>query len=83
MKTYECKSKDGTIKEEKFSWFGYKLHLIVDAIYELPIGYEVTKASRPDNTVGGRLIENKKKEARKAEQEDRQLPSIRSLVRAA
>ena len=27
------------------TWFGYKLYLIVDAIYELPLGYKLTKAS--------------------------------------
>jgi hypothetical protein len=30
-------------------WFGYKLHLIVDAIYELPIAFKVTKASANDS----------------------------------
>jgi len=57
-KTYECEKKDGTLETKTVKWFGYKLHLVVDAVYELPIGYEVTKASRPDNIVGGRLIEN-------------------------
>jgi hypothetical protein len=37
--------EDGTVWEKVKSWFGYKLHLIVDARYELPIGFEVTKAS--------------------------------------
>jgi len=31
------------------SWFGYKLHFIVDAIYELPRGYKLTKASVPNH----------------------------------
>src|SRR5690625_335933 len=29
-------------------WFGYKIHLIVDSIYELSVAYSVTKASVPD-----------------------------------
>ena len=29
-------------------WFGYKLHLVADATYELPVAYEVTKASRSE-----------------------------------
>jgi hypothetical protein len=29
-------------------WFGYKLHLIVDATYEVPVAFEVTRASASD-----------------------------------
>ena len=39
---------DGTLWEKIIVWFGYKVHLLVDTKYELPISYEVTKASRPD-----------------------------------
>lgn len=28
------------------SWFGYRLHLIVDSNYELPVNYEITTASK-------------------------------------
>lgn len=31
--------------EKMVKWFGYKLHLVVDATYELPVAYKVTKAS--------------------------------------
>ena len=34
--------------EKVATWFGYKLHLIVDALYELPLGYNLTKASASD-----------------------------------
>ncbi len=37
--------EDGTAWEKVKSWFGYKLHLVVDAKYELPVSYCVTKAS--------------------------------------
>lgn len=47
-KTYKGKRKDGSIWEKIVLWFGYKLHLLVDTTYELPVGYRVTKASRPD-----------------------------------
>ncbi len=40
----------------KKKWFGYRLHLIIDATYELPIGYELTKASEGEPTVAKRLI---------------------------
>ena len=33
---------------KKTSWFGYRLHLIVDARYELPVAYKVTKASNSE-----------------------------------
>lgn len=47
-KVYKGKRDDGTLWEKIISWFGYKVHLLVDTKYELPISYEVTKASRPD-----------------------------------
>jgi len=34
----------------KKSWFGYRLHLISDVTYELPIAYEVTPASNSEKT---------------------------------
>lgn len=37
-----------------FTWFGYKLHLLVDANYELPIAFTVTPANEND---GAKLID--------------------------
>lgn len=48
-KTYRGRSDDGTVWEKIKSWFGYKLHLIVDADYELPIAFQVSKASKNDS----------------------------------
>ena len=42
------------------SWFGYKLHLIVDANYELPVAFEVTKASRSEIPEGKKLVKELK-----------------------
>lgn len=47
-KRYHGVRKDGSLWEKVKSWFGYKLHLIVDADYELPVAYKVTKASASD-----------------------------------
>jgi len=47
-KTYKGVKEDGTKWEKVKRWFGYKVHLIVDSIYELPLGYELTKASAGD-----------------------------------
>jgi len=47
-KTYKGVRADGTAWEKTKHWFGYKLHLVVDTQYELPLGYAVTKASAND-----------------------------------
>lgn len=38
------------------AWFGYKIHLLVDATYELPIAWTVTKASTADITEAPPLL---------------------------
>ena len=49
VKSYRGVREDGTAWEAVTRWFGYKLHLIVDAQYELPVAYEVTQASVADS----------------------------------
>ena len=49
-KTYRGVREDGSVWERFKNWFGYKLHLIVDADYELPVAYEITRASQSDQT---------------------------------
>jgi len=44
-KTYTGVREDDTTWQNVVKWFGYKLHLIVDADYELPVAFEVTKAT--------------------------------------
>lgn len=56
-KVYRGTKEDGTQWEKVIKWFGYKLHLVVDAMYELPVAYSVTKASEPDINEGHRLLE--------------------------
>jgi len=56
-KTYRERREDGTLWKRVTSWFGYKLHLVVEADYELPVAYEVTRASRPDNRAAVRMLE--------------------------
>lgn len=48
-KAYEGEEKPDAPLKKVQHWFGYKLHLIVDAVFELPIAYEVTKASEADS----------------------------------
>jgi len=56
VKTYKGTRKDGSLWESVKSWFGFKLHLIVDADYDLPVDYCVTKASASDIVVGRDML---------------------------
>jgi hypothetical protein len=47
-KTYKGMRADGTKWERTSRWFGYKLHLMVDATYELPLAFDVARASSSD-----------------------------------
>ena len=40
---------NGTEWQKVHKWFGYKLHLVVDSHYELPLAWKLTKASRSDS----------------------------------
>ena len=48
VKEFRGVREDGTIWEQVKRWFGYRLHLIVDTTYELPLAFEVSRASRSD-----------------------------------
>jgi len=50
VKTYRGMDENGRLWERVKRWFGYKVHLIVDTVYEVPVGFEVTRASRSDTT---------------------------------
>ena len=56
-KVYRGVREDGTAWEKVKSWFGYKLHLVVDAKYELPVSYCVTKASAAEVLKAHELFE--------------------------
>ena len=47
----------GRNKKKKKKWFGYLLHLVVDATYEMPVAFEVTKASAAEQPVALRLLD--------------------------
>ena len=55
-KVYRGVREDGTTWKKVKSWFGYKLHLVVDAKYELPVSYSVTKASVAEMPVAHELF---------------------------
>jgi hypothetical protein len=50
------KREDGTVWEKVKRWFGYSLHLIVDARYELPVGFSVTKANASEVVEAHQLL---------------------------
>jgi hypothetical protein len=50
FKTYKGVRKDGTAWEKVVKWFGYKLHLLVDSKYELPLAFELNVVSSSDMT---------------------------------
>jgi len=47
-KSYSGQRKDGTAWSKVKSWFGYKLHLMIDSEYELPLAYDISPASHSD-----------------------------------
>jgi len=55
-KTYRGVGEDGTPWEKVYHWFGYKVHLVVDAEYELPVAFAVTKASASEMPQARRLL---------------------------
>jgi len=60
-KSYRGVREDGTLWEKTVEWFGYKLHLIVDAVYELPVAFEITKASASEMPAGRALVKTLQK----------------------
>ena len=58
VKQYKGTRKDGTIWEKVTKWFGYKLHLLVDSHYELPLAFEITGASTNDSPKLMPLVED-------------------------
>lgn len=46
-------------KDGKYHWFGYKLHLLVDVVYEIPIAFTVTAANKADTKYFEPLLEER------------------------
>ncbi len=56
-KTYTATTPDGEKITKTKKWFGFRLHLISDATYELPVDFEVTKASNSELKETEKLLE--------------------------
>ena len=61
-KTYTVSGKNGETKTKEVKWFGFRLHLIADANYELPVAFTVTKASNSEKTETKKQLEEMKQE---------------------
>ncbi|MBN2311657.1 MAG: alpha-L-fucosidase [Candidatus Hydrogenedentes bacterium] len=57
-KTYKGIREDGSAWEKVKRWFGYKVHLRVDADYELPLAFCVTRASAGDSPELPKLLDH-------------------------
>lgn len=57
-KVYKGVGKDGKKWEKVTSWFGFKLHLLVDSVYELPLSFSIKQASSSDQVNLIPLIED-------------------------
>jgi len=60
-KTKRGKRANGTLWEKVTKWFGYKLHLLVDSHYELPLRWKLTRASASDSPQLIPLVEDLRK----------------------
>jgi hypothetical protein len=56
-KQYSGTHADGRPWAKLVKWFGFKLHLLCDTTYELPVAWKVTKASVPDVAEAVPLVE--------------------------
>ena len=74
-KTRKEKKADGTLYEKVVEWFGYKLHLLVDATYDLPIAWTVTPAADADITQAPQLLQQAQQRAPQVIERCEALPS--------
>ena len=60
-KEYSGVSADGKAWEKIVTCFGFKINLVVDAVYEIPIAYSITDAAASDVKEGKKLIHDLEK----------------------
>lgn len=56
-KEYTASGPNGEAVTKTKKWFGFRLHLIADATYEIPVAFSVTKASTSEQTETQKLLE--------------------------
>ena len=60
VKTHRRVKGDGTAYEKVTTWFGFRAHLLVDSVYELPVARKITKASDAECPVAHELLDHVK-----------------------
>ena len=58
QKNYTTTKPDDEKVVKTKKWFGFRLHLITDATYELPVDYKVTKTSNSEVKETEKLLDN-------------------------
>lgn len=61
-KQYSATGPKGEYVVKTKKWFGYRLHLVADATYEIPVAFSVTKASNSEQTETKNLLKEKKED---------------------
>lgn len=56
-KQYSASGPNGESIIKTKKWFGFRLHLIADGTYEIPVAFSVTKASNSEKTETKKLLE--------------------------
>ena len=57
-KTYTNHLSNGQTIEKSYTYFGYRIHLIVDTTYELPVLFRVTPANESERTVAKAMLDD-------------------------
>lgn len=57
-KTRRQEKRDGTVYEQVRTWFGFRVHLLVDAAHEMPLARKVTKASTAETPVAHAMLDH-------------------------
>jgi hypothetical protein len=57
VKSYTINNADGSTDRKIRSWFGFKVHTVADAKYELPVAFTLTKASEAEQPEALNLFE--------------------------
>lgn len=57
-KTYQTSTPDGGVREQTRWYFGYKLHLLVDSVYEIPLAFRLSTARPHDLPEGRQLVDD-------------------------
>ena len=78
-KTYRGTHANGKAWEKVMHWFGYQLHLIIDARHELPVAYEVLPANASEVTRILPMVETLAKQQPKVARRCRTLAADRGL----